>query len=212
MKYIIGNRWCPSTNLISFRIYNALVLVKPSEKLGATWNFCPKNVKCVQMLPRTWPLKVFVNGCPCSQPSFLGIWEWEIGPHFISSVMHLLHHVRGEYIRHYFLTPLLFVEISPQKKNQWWNMFSLCTKVADPLSSFGSKPHDLDIVLRQKSWPWRGLSCRNGYGKNNFGIFFFGRCWSYNMLICVLCWYIALLFVLKNERWKDWKILNNLYI
>ena len=28
------------------------------------------------------------------------------------------------------------------------------------LPSFGSKPHDLDIVLRQKSWPWRRWSCK----------------------------------------------------
>lgn len=67
----------------------------------------------------------------------------------------------------------------------------------DPLPSFGSKPHDLDIVLRQKSWPWRCWSCKKRICKRiTFGSFSLGRCWSYRiywcLMICILCWYIDL--------------------
>lgn len=63
--------------------------------------------------------------------------------------------------------------------------------------SFGSKPHDLDIVLRQKSWPWRCCSGKKRICKRIIlGSFFQRRCWSYILywclMICILCWYIDL--------------------
>lgn len=83
-----------------------------------------------------------------------------------------------------FFSHPLFKNGSPTKnikklKNHRWKMFFIlfvlvfwwggkCQQHEDgwpSVPSFGSEPHDLDIVLRQKSWPWRRWSCRNGFAK-----------------------------------------------
>ena len=55
------------------RISYTRVLVKPSQKLGATWNFCPKKCEMCSSVSKHGYLKWLWMGCPCSQPSVLGV-------------------------------------------------------------------------------------------------------------------------------------------